>query len=112
MSERPVHEYGDVGDTVRAAQTGSASPLRRFARQPVGPLEALVLALAHELHARERPGEDWFGIVSTSAGGTFTAEEDVLEIYCRRACESRGLFWDWVKVAMSCERSDPSTDRM
>jgi hypothetical protein len=85
MSERPRQEYG--------ARAPDAAPERRFTEEPAGPLELLVMALGRELHDRERPGEDWFGLVGSSVSS-----------FCRRACEARSIDWNWMRDAISRER--------
>ena len=73
---------------------------RKYSEEPAGPLELLVMALGRELHNRERPGDDWFDLVGSSVAG-----------YCRRACEARGIHWDWVRLAIVRESGAEDTER-
>ena len=73
---------------------------RRYTEDPTGPLETVVMYLARELHYRERPGDDWFGLVGSSVTSC-----------CRRAIEARGLDWRWIHGAITKERMSEDTAR-
>lgn len=87
---------------VRVAPAGTvSSPRPRFyTEEPVGPFQLLVMSLGRELHDREHPDGDWFGLVGSSVQG-----------YCRRACEDRGIDWHWVREAISQESLDDRTSK-
>ena len=104
MSEKPTRPYEatPAGENARAF----AERLRRFTREPAGPLEVMVMCLGRELHDRERPGEDWFSL----AAGTmscFGPEGGTVADYCARACENRGISWLWVASEIGVERVSP-----
>lgn len=72
---------------------------RTYTEDPVGPLELLSMVIGRELFERERPDEDWFGLVGSSVSG-----------FCRRACEERGIDWNWMRLHIVCERTRDQLD--
>lgn len=73
---------------------------RTYTEHPCGPVELLSMVLGRELFERERPDEDWFGLVGSSVSS-----------FCRRACEERGIDWDWVRGAIFSEGQHPGSTR-